>query len=169
MVAHSHRHLLFLDVDGTLLPYQRSASPASERDWAAWQHPSNPVLSRLDRSLGERLLALDCDLVWATGWGEDANQVLAPVLGLPVLPVITLPEYPGGDYYEDELHWKTRALVAAAAGRSFIWVDDEIREQDRMWVADNHSGRALLHRIEGASGLLDVDFTTIKNWISLEG
>jgi hypothetical protein len=26
----------------------------------------------------------------------------------------------------DGVHWKTRALVAWAAGRSFVWVDDEI-------------------------------------------
>ncbi|WP_228824808.1 hypothetical protein [Nocardia blacklockiae] len=137
----------------------------SEMDWAAWQHPSNPALSALNPDLGDRLLALDCDLMWATGWGENANHVLVPVLGLPVLPVITLPEYPGGDHYEDELHWKTRTLVATAASRPFIWVDDEIRQQDRTWVVDNHPAPALLHRIDGASGLLDVDFTTTTDWM----
>lgn len=140
----SNQPLLFLDVDGTLLPYRATASSVSKVDWSTWQQPSNPILSRLTRSLGDRLLALGCELMWATGWGEDANRVLAPILGLPQLPVVTLPEYPNGDYYDDELHWKTRTLVSLAAGRSFIWIDDEIRQQDRTWVCGNHPGRALL-------------------------
>lgn len=98
----SNQPLLFLDVDGTLLPYRATASSVSKVDWSTWQQPSNPILSRLTRSLGDRLLALGCDLMWATGWGEDANRVLAPILGLPQLPVVTLPEYPNGDYYADE-------------------------------------------------------------------
>ncbi|MBB5916947.1 hypothetical protein BJY24_005859 [Nocardia transvalensis] len=164
MGAGSIRHLLFLDVDGTLLP--RGAEPAeNEIDWAAWQHRSNPALSRLNRRLGDQLLALGCDLRWATGWGDDANRVLAPVLGLPQLPVVTLPEYPGGDYYDDELHWKTRTLVGIAAGRSFIWIDDEIRQQDRTWVGSNHPGPALLYRIDSALGLRDTDFTVLTDWL----
>jgi hypothetical protein len=34
---------------------------------------------------------------------------------------------------DDGVHWKTRALVARAAGRPFVWVDDEIRDADRGW------------------------------------
>jgi len=37
---------------------------------------------------GRRLLALACDLVWATAWIHDANEVIAPLLGLKhVAPV----------------------------------------------------------------------------------
>lgn len=161
----STRPLLFLDVDGTLLPYGTAAPAVSEVDWSAWQQPSNPLLSGLTRSLGDRLLALDCELRWATGWGEDANRVLAPILGLPQLPVVVLPDYPGADYFDDELHWKTRAVVASAAGRSFIWIDDEIREQDSAWVCGNHRGRALLHRVDGVLGLHDTDFTALTDWL----
>ncbi len=103
--------------------------------------------------------------MWATGWREDANRVFTPILGLPQLPVVALPEYPDGDYFEDELHWKTPALVDLAAGRSFIWIDDEIRQQDRSWVRGNHPGRALLHKIDGVLGLLDADFTTVTDWL----
>ncbi|QIS15464.1 HAD domain-containing protein [Nocardia arthritidis] len=165
MAAGSNRRLLFLDVDGTLLPRSAGAPSAREIDWAAWQHPSNPALSGLTPRLGDQLLALDCELMWATGWGEDANRVVAPILGLPSLPVVTLPEHPDGDYYDDELHWKTRTLVTVAAGRSFVWVDDEIRQQDRTWVRGNHPGPALLHRIDSAIGLLDADFTILTDWL----
>jgi hypothetical protein len=76
------RPLLFLDVDGTLLPF---AAPA----WAEPWEPGTPypLLSHLDRGLGGPLLALACDLVWATTWTDGANEEISPILGLPVLPV----------------------------------------------------------------------------------
>ncbi|WP_245714130.1 hypothetical protein [Nocardia vaccinii] len=159
------RALLFLDVDGTVLPYDAVDELAGEVDWSIWQQPINPALSRVSGALGERLLALGCELIWATGWAEDANLVIAPILGLPHLPVVTLPEYPEGDYFPDGLHWKTRALVDLAAGRPFIWIDDEIRDQDEKWVRGNHSGRALLHRVDGMCGLLDTDFADLADWL----
>ncbi len=160
-----NRALLFLDVDGTVLPYGAADSTAVQVDWSAWQRPDNPALSRVSRILGERILALGCELIWATGWAEDANLVISPILGLPRLPVVTLPEYPEGDYYDDGLHWKTRTLVELAAGRPFIWIDDEIRHHDEIWVRGNHPGRALLHRVDGAAGLLDADFAAIAEWL----
>ncbi|WP_068015721.1 HAD domain-containing protein [Nocardia mexicana] len=163
MTGDSNRPLLFLDVDGTLLPHDAAAG--SDVDWAGWQQPSNPALAGLTRSLGDRLLALGCELMWATGWGDDANRIIGPILGLPQLPVVALPEYPGSDYYADELHWKTRTLVSLAAGRRFIWIDDELRQQDRTWVRENHRGRALLHHVDGASGLRDADFTALTHWL----
>jgi hypothetical protein len=52
---------------------------------------------------------------------DDANEVIAPLLGLPHLPVADLPDVPEEDQ-AGLLHWKTRALVEAAAGRPFAWV-----------------------------------------------
>ena len=89
-----------------------------------------PAAAGMDRTLGRRLLALGCELVWATAWMHDANEVIASILGLPPLPVADLPEA----LLEDPvgtLHWKTAALVATAAGRRFVWVGDEISDIDR--------------------------------------
>jgi len=41
---------------------------------------------------GPRLLALPGELVWATTWQGEANEVIAPRLGLPGLPVVTWPD-----------------------------------------------------------------------------
>lgn len=89
------------------------------------------------------LACWQCRVIWwATAWMTDANAVIAPVLGLPELPVADLGELPGIDdpvwSEHDEtagLNWKTRGLVELAAGRPFAWVDDEITHVDRAWVA----------------------------------
>jgi hypothetical protein len=162
--------VLFLDVDGTLIPFQlrpgdegstvvpdRAGPPVSA---------ANPLLSRLDPAHGARLSALGCDLVWATSWTEEANEEISPRLGLPALPVV-----PWSDGAEESvtgrLHWKTRELVAWAAGRTFVWVDDEITAADRVWVAARHPGDALLHRVDGNVGLTDSDFIAIERWLLL--
>lgn len=157
--------LLFLDVDGPLIPFggvpdhpQAVVSPVS----AAAR--GNPLLSRLDPGAGPRLLGLGCELVWATTWQEEANEVVAPRIGLPKLPVLPLPDAVTGEGPRG-LHWKTRPLVERAAGRPFIWVDDEIGAVDHLWVAAAHPGPALLHRVDPAKGLQDADFAAIAGWL----
>jgi hypothetical protein len=166
------RPLLFLDVDGTLIPYGVSwSSPVSARGpgegaRSASTPADNPLLARLDPTYGERLLALGCELVWATGWMEEANDDVSPRIGLPELPVVMWPDPDFDAMPSDQLHWKTRDLVAWAAGRTFVWVDDEISDADRAWVMENHSGHALLHRVDGHIGCTDSDFDAIRRWLS---
>jgi hypothetical protein len=82
--------------------------------------------------------------------------------------VVHWPESTSAGELEDQwfnLHWKTRALVAWAAGRPFAWVDDEITEADEDWVAIHHRGRALLRRVEAAQGITNADLNTIGIWL----
>lgn len=162
--------LLFLDVDGPLIPFGATSVelpngyPTYQAHHVQSGIAANPLLDRLDPALGPRLAVLACELVWATTWMDEANECVAPRLGLPQLPVVEWPE-------EDEkvrLHWKTRALVDWAAGRSFIWVDDEIADADRAWVAAHHPGRALLHRVDPRQGLTDSDFAALATWLRPE-
>jgi hypothetical protein len=121
-------------------------------------------LGRLDPGHGARLAALPCDIVWASAWMADANEEIAPVLGLPELPVV---ECPDGDVDEiGGIHWKTRHIVDWAVGRPFVWVDDEIGAGDREWVAVHHAGPALLHRVDGRVGLTDADYAAIREWLA---
>lgn len=163
MTDRGERPLLFLDVDGTLLPYGGAWLPSTDDDWGVWQSAANPQLARLDRAHGPRLLALPCALIWATAWMDEANAVIGPLLGLPRLPVADLPDPPDGD--PAALHWKTRALVEAAAGRPFAWVDDEITPFDRTWVSAHHQGPALLHRVDPTTGLVEADYVRIGEWL----
>ncbi|GAA3010570.1 HAD domain-containing protein [Actinokineospora diospyrosa] len=148
--------LLFLDVDGPLIPF-------GGRDYEVFTDAElgNPLLARVNPALGPRLLALGCDLVWATTWLDEANECVAPLLGLPALPVTTWPD-------EDDtgLHWKTRRIVECAAGRPFIWVDDEPTDVDRAWVADHHPEPALIHTVTAEVGLTARDFDTISQWLA---
>ena len=175
MAESGARALLFLDVDGPLLPFgigPDSFPPgyfAHELRPEPWSRPEDPLIVRLNPEHGRRLLALPCELVWATAWMEDANELIGPRIGLPELPVVIVDT-------EDEaaeqigLHWKTKALIEWADGRPFAWVDDEIDDIDRTWVEEYHEGLALLHRVDPRTGLTEDDFAVLEVWLrSLEG
>jgi hypothetical protein len=127
---------------------------------------ANPLVARLDPDDGSRLLALGCELVWATSWMDDANEVIAPRLGLPQLAVV---RWPDTDYVEPGVHWKTAGLVEHAQGRAFVWVDDEVTDADRVWVATHHPGRALLHRVHPGRGISQADYSIISDWLCATG
>ncbi|MCO8269775.1 HAD domain-containing protein [Actinoplanes sp. TRM 88003] len=146
--------LLFLDVDGTLLPFRdRGRAGAGS---------ANPLPARLDPADGARLLALGCELVWATTWNDAANEELAPRLGLPELPVVAWPDVPVRG-----LHWKTTALMRWAGGRPFAWLDDEISDVDQWWVAGQYPAPALLRRVDAGSGLGKTDYAAVRDWVPL--
>jgi hypothetical protein len=123
----------------------------------------NPLLDRLDPDDGRRLLTLPGELVWASTWLAEANDVIAPRLGLPVLPVVDWPD--SDDEAARDLHWKTMFLTRWAAARPFVWLDDEITEADRVWVAAHHQSPALLHRVDPYLGLTDADFSAVRQWL----
>ncbi len=165
VTSASERPLLFLDVDGPLIPFGSSAGDSE----AVAASPTtvdqgNPLLARLDPGTGARLIALGCHLVWATTWMEEANEVVAPRIGLPTLPVLEWPDADAGGTPRG-LHWKTRPMVEWAAGRPFVWVDDEISAMDRHWVDAAHPGPSLLHRVDPAKGLQDADFHALAEWL----
>ncbi|MGW7081544.1 HAD domain-containing protein [Streptomyces sp. NPDC054866] len=162
--------LLFLDVDGPLIPFGATRQqlpggyPTYRTGRQVQEADTNPLITRINPSLGPRLMALPCELVWATTWMSDANERLAPWLGLPELPVVDWPE-PSDEDEQDGLHWKTRDLFRWAAGRPFAWVDDEITDTDRTWMEAHHPGQALLHRVNARHGITEEDFATIDHWL----
>ncbi|WP_037601684.1 hypothetical protein [Streptacidiphilus rugosus] len=185
------RPLLLLDVDGPLNPFGampddrpegylahrlmppswEAAERARLRAWGRPERSPTPLPVWLNPAHGPRLSALPYELVWATTWEAEANDFIAPLIGLPELPFVPWPgrrpesrPEPGG-----KPHWKTPGLVAWAAGRPFAWVDDEITPADRAWVAAHHGAPALLLRIDPNHGLRAEDFTALEAWASALG
>ncbi|WP_370111678.1 hypothetical protein [Streptacidiphilus sp. MAP12-33] len=121
-----------------------------------------PLPVWLNPDHGARLLALPFDLAWATTWEAEANDWIAPLVGLPELPFIAWQRprpVPRGRGC-----WKTPEIVAWAAGRPFAWVDDEIARADQDWVRRNHPAPALLLPVDASTGLTAADLATLSAW-----
>lgn len=176
------RPLLLVDVDGPLNPYAAKAhrrpegyqtfrfmtprwEAAQRRQldaWGMYDKRVKPLRVWLNAEHGAALSALPFELVWATTWEHEANDFIAPKLGLPSLPYITwldpAPEPPSGVF------WKTPQIVAWAKGRPFAWIDDQITDADVAWAQTHHDGHALLYRINPGLGLTGGDFALLDQW-----
>lgn len=168
--------LLMIDVDGPLNPWaaeshRRPQGYQTHRMRpSGWDHPrKKPLRVWLNPDHGPALLALPFGLVWCTTWSHEANEWIGPHLGLPELPVIEWPEdqrESTSPYWKSEpkVFWKTDPVVKYAAGRAFAWIDDDITDLDREYVAEHHAGPALLHHVDPRKGLLEEDFQLLASW-----
>ncbi|HEU5100341.1 MAG TPA: HAD domain-containing protein [Roseiflexaceae bacterium] len=137
--------LLLLDVDGVLIPYAAPEQPAGfqqhvlqgEQVWLAPHHGAwlRPLCDRFQ-------------LVWATGWEHEANRLIAPILGLPELPVIEFERDVWGRFS------KLPTLARFAAGRPLVWIDDELTDAARAWAA-GRAAPTLLLDADPATGLTE--------------
>jgi hypothetical protein len=58
------------------------------------------------------------DVAWATAWNDDANRLLAPLLGIAALPVVTMPAAP---FQPCD---KVAPIARFAGQRPAVWIDD---------------------------------------------
>lgn len=169
----AEKPILFLDVDGPLNPYMAKperrpegyktirARPAGTL-WENERHA--PLRVWLNESHGPELLKLPYELVWATTWEREANVWIGPHIGLPELPVV---EFTGSGR-STKLHWKTKQLIAYAAGRPFVWVDDECRREDHVYVTKTYGEHGKILRVSPYTGLTDHHFDQLAEMFSQE-
>lgn len=107
--------LLLIDVDGVLFPTGGTIPPGFE------YHETDHYYAVLNPTHGEWLseLADHFEMVWATTWEHQANQVIAPLLGIKPLPVI---EFSMG---KGETR-KLPSVIEFVERRPAAWLDDEL-------------------------------------------
>lgn len=160
--------LILLDVDGVLAPFRRPG-PAWQAHRLTCHDGTYNVL--LNPEHGPALLeladAVGADLVWATMWSHDANARIAPVLGLPQLPVIDMREAvePEGNY---RVHRKTPMVAEYVQGRPFVWFDDELTKHDKVWLKAHSSvGDFRLIHTGWQHGVTPKHFEQAQEWFQL--
>lgn len=101
------------------------------------------------------------EAVWATGWGERANDHLVHLLSLPgELEVVEFAVAPSSD---GSGHWKLDALTARAAGRAAAWIDDGFNDACHKWATSRREP-TLLVPTDPAEGLLDDHVESLVEW-----
>lgn len=147
---------MLLDLDGVLNPFGASTCPAGyvEHEFHPGEGPSRYCPGH---GAWIRELAAAGDLRWASTWGDDANTLLAPLLGVDALPVVELPPLP----FRPEQ--KVPAIAGAAGDRPVAWIDDNHTDAGRTWAA----GRAeptLLVPVDSAVGWTRADVDRVLEW-----
>ncbi|GAB4048257.1 HAD domain-containing protein [Catellatospora paridis] len=136
--------LALIDVDGVLNPHGTAACPPGYTE-----HELFPgELVRVRREHGPLLLRLSTryELVWATYWEHEANRLLAPLLGLPRLPVIHCAGPPGS--HQDKL----LGIAPWVADRPLVWFDDLHSAAAHEWAASRTALTRLIH-VDPIAGL----------------
>jgi hypothetical protein len=134
----SQKPLLFLDVDGviTLWPPIQPSPPGRTHDLGGFRVYISGRCAELIQALERRF-----EIVWATGWEQDANRLLGPILGLERdLPTLRF----GDSAYGGTSDWKIPAVERAAGRRPLAWVDDTIGPRHRSWARQRGAPTFLL-------------------------
>jgi hypothetical protein len=125
------RPLLFLDVDGVLLPVGPGRPPGYEPARAG---PFPVFVSPALRAAAPALVDA-FDVHWVTSWNHDANVEVGPLFGLPHLPVLELPGHYG----------KLEAVRTFAPDhRRMAWAEDRLEPEAWAWAEGRPSGTLLV-------------------------
>jgi HAD domain in Swiss Army Knife RNA repair proteins len=125
------RPWLLIDIDGVLnLDPPREGEPSAP---TSRSHRVDGGELWLDDRLSAWLQRLSerYEPVWCTTWEERANELLSPLLELPVLPVIEMAPL----VVCANAHWKRPAVERwlRINPRPAVWLDDEFAGGDEAW------------------------------------
>lgn len=151
---------ILLDIDGTISPKGRL--PSREKVHVG-SGPSGNVA--IPESMASRVAALvenpDIRLAWYTMWGDDANEIVAPALGMEPLPVIP---YAGG--HDAPAFLKATGLLQwKEAGRHegrFAILDDDPPEGVDLPTD------VRVFAVDSRKGLQQADIDSALSWLAQE-
>lgn len=115
-------NLILVDVDGVLNP----STPSSDHEVHHFKVMGCVYKVHLNPAHGQWLTELavntDSQLVWCTYWENHAPEFIAPVLGLPEMPVIKMQFYKMGISLGGEKAYSAEQYVGDS---KFAYFDDE--------------------------------------------
>lgn len=157
--------VVLLDVDGVLNPFERPHRGFKRHKcvpngmmFQLWLNSAHgPALLELAESTG-------AELAWASYWCENANEWIAPRVGLPALPFVPIPRYPGSEEGRSLGAWKARHVAVWAEGRPFVWFEDE-PDATECIAGEPGVAEHLLVEIDPLTGLTDEHLDTAAAWL----
>ncbi len=107
------------------------------------------------------------EVIWHSTWREAAVSDLAPVLGLPVLPISHAPEWT----QRPELTWwkLPAARRVIESGRRLVWTDDDIAVVPEQVGDLAARPDTLLISPNPYTGLTPADLAAIADFIGMDG
>jgi hypothetical protein len=158
LIPMPQKPILAVDVDGVISLFGFEEPP--DRNVARFELIDGMVHC-ISTAAGQRLQRLSelYDLVWATGWEDRANDSLAPLLGLPELPVLTF----DGAARFGSAHWKLGPLDQYAGERALAWIDDSFDESCHEWAEKRRAPTLLVHT-DAPHGLEEAQTEALTAW-----
>ena len=106
------------------------------------------------------------EVIWHSTWREAAVSDLAPVLGLPAMPISVAPEW---THRPEHLWWKLPAAQRVVqSGRRLVWTDDDIAVvPDQVGELAAHKDTLLISP-EPQTGLTADNLRSIAAFIGME-
>lgn len=103
-----------------------------------------------------RARAAGFQLAWCTTWQDYANWHLADRLWLPEMPVVRFNKHREGT--------KVHGILEFLEHDPFVWIDDEITEEDQLLLDRLHRGPRNLVHTDPSVGMTETHVDDAINW-----
>ena len=148
---------LLVDVDGVLNPYGFDEIPNGFSEYHFFPEDDQPVLLADIHGEWLRELGEVFEMVWATGWGEEANRLIAPRFGLSSWPTVPFPPIP---FPPAE---KVPSVDRFIGDLACAWVEDDMTKEAFDWAA-RREAPTLLIEVEPSIGLTREMVERLSDW-----
>lgn len=148
--------VLLLDVDGVLALRERAGGEFALHNVTSAAGSSHDVWLNPTHGIWLRLLHEVFDVVWTTGWQNDAPRLLEPILSIPEFPVLVFSERPQLGIRLDKLPDVTELV----GDRPVAWLDDDLDTAARSW-ASNRAAPTLLVEPSPSLGLKAIEVSRL--------